>query len=109
MEGDLARTFCRRDYEVGLAEGPTAVKVHEVGDHRHQGAGTTALANRLMGDVVEQRVHRQHHVGIVLLEQLRHHLAYRRPEDRANRCKRGLRVARVVDGSPGGTRPPDHR
>ncbi len=105
---DLARAFGRRDHQVGLAERPAAVEVDEVGDHRHQSTRPAALADGLVRDVVEQRVHGKDDVGVVLGEEVRHDLAHRRTEDRADRGKRRPRVARVIDRAPGRARPRDH-
>src|SRR5438874_1656533 len=67
---DLAGALRRRDHEVGLAERPSAMKIHQVSDHGHEGARPAALADRLVGDVIQQRMHGEHDVGVVLLQEL---------------------------------------
>ena len=76
------------------------MEVDQVGDHRHQGTRPAALADRLVRDMVEQRMHRKDDIGVVLLQQLAEHLAHAGTEDRADRGKGGLRVARVVQRAP---------
>ena len=106
---NLSRTLGRRDDQVGLAEGPSPVEVDEVGDHRHQCAGPATFPDRLMRDVVQKRVDREHHVRVVLPEELEHDPAHARSEHRADGGERGLGVARVVHRAPGRPRPPDDR
>ena len=84
------------------------MEVDQVGDHRHQRARPAALADRLVRDVVEQWMHRQHDVGVVLLQQVAQHPAHGRAEHRSNGGERRLRVARVIDGTPRGARAADH-
>ena len=106
---NLASTFGRRDHEVSLAERPAAVEIDKVGDHGHQRLRTAALADRLVGDVVEKRVDRQDDIGVVLFQELRQHPAHRRPEDGADGGEGRPRVARVVNGTPRRAGTPDHR
>src|ERR1700674_2134215 len=94
---------------IGPAECPAAVKVDEVGDHGHQRAWPGAFSNRLVADVVQQRMDRQHDVGVMDFQQVGHCIAYAGAEDCADRGERRPGVAGVVDGAPGGSRPPDHR
>ncbi len=106
---DFARSFRGRDHEVGLAERPSTMKIDQVGDHGHERAGPAALADRLVRDVVKQRVDRQDNVGVVLLQELRHDPPHGRSEHGADGGEGGPCIARVVDRSPRRARAPDHR
>ena len=106
---DPARALGRRDHQVGLAERPAPMEVDEVRDHSHQGPRASALPDRLVGDVVQQRMHRQHDVRVVLLQELAQHFAHGRSEYSADRGERWLRVARVIDRPPRGTRAANDR
>ena len=105
----LPRNLRRRDHQVGLAERPSAMEVDQVGDDRHEAAGTAAPLDRLVAHVVEQRMHGQDHVRVVLADQLGHRLADARPEQGFDGGERRPRVARVVNGAPGRARALDHR
>ena len=65
-----SRTLGRRDHQVRLAERPPSVEVHEIGDHRHQRSRASAAPDRLMRNMVEERVDREHDVRVVLLQQM---------------------------------------
>src|SRR6266550_4727403 len=108
-QGHLAGKLRRRDHEVGPAEGPAAMKVDQVRDHCHQRAWPVALANRLVADVIQEGVHGEDHVGVVVFQQLDHRFAHAMAEHGADRREGGSSVARVIDGAPRRTRPPDHR
>src|SRR6266704_3365183 len=97
---DLARELGRSHHEVRLAEGPAAVEIDEVGDDRHQRARAPALLNGLVRDLVQQRMHREDDVGVVLLDQLDDHVAHASSKHRADGGERRLRVARVIHGAP---------
>jgi hypothetical protein len=107
-DGDLPRDLSRGDDQVGLAEGPAAMEVDEVGDHSHQPAGPAAARDGLVADLVQERMHRQDDVRIVLLDQLDDYLAHARPEDCADGGEGRLGVAAVIDGAPRGARALDH-
>ena len=85
------------------------MEVDEVGDHGHQRTRAAAFADRLVGDVVEQRVDGEHDIGVVALEELGHDAPHRGSEHRADRREGRPGVARVVEGSPRGAGPADDR
>jgi len=69
-QSNPSRTLGRRDHQVRLAERPPSVEVHEIGDHRHQRSRASAAPDRLMRNMVEERVDREHDVRVVLLQQM---------------------------------------
>ena len=64
----LPRLFGRGDHQIGLAERPPPVEVDQVRDHRHQRARPATLPDRLVGDVVQERMDREDHIRVVLPE-----------------------------------------